>query len=283
MSSIYDPEIITVEASDGYPLSCRTWNLSDVTAPVILCLHGIQSHSGWYEASSYRLAKAGYRVVFPDRRGSGLNTDARGDMCSYHQLIEDVMAVLTYLSCPMRVILLAISWGAKPAALLVFNSHPWLERCVYITPGWCPKVTMGLADKSSVAKGLLYHEGNRQVPIPIPGAEYFTHRADKQEYINTDPGTLHTCSARFFYETRKMDAAVRGRKSMCEVPALLLLARSDRIIDNEKTRRFFNSRFSNPLSRIIEYFGCEHTLEFDQPGLQFADDIIMWLRSDYVP
>src|SRR5690606_11137268 len=43
----------------------------------IVGVHGIQSHSGWYEWSSSRLAAAGYDVRFLDRRGSGLNEHER--------------------------------------------------------------------------------------------------------------------------------------------------------------------------------------------------------------
>ena len=45
----------------------------------IVALHGIQSHSGWYTWSSRKLAEAGFAVHFTDRRGSGLNWQARGN------------------------------------------------------------------------------------------------------------------------------------------------------------------------------------------------------------
>ena len=44
----------------------------------VVALHGIQSHSGWYEYSSGRMCEAGFEVRFLDRRGSGENTEDRG-------------------------------------------------------------------------------------------------------------------------------------------------------------------------------------------------------------
>ncbi len=61
----------------------------------VVCIHGIQSHGGWYEYSCRRLAEAGFEVFFLDRRGSGLNAQARGDAPNFRRrLIEDVAEFL---------------------------------------------------------------------------------------------------------------------------------------------------------------------------------------------
>ncbi len=277
-NNLIESEVISIAASDGYPLACRVWNKSAYDRPMILCLHGIQSHSGWYESSSARFASAGYRVVFPDRRGSGMNEDQRGDMLSYSMLSDDIRSVLTYFSCPMRVILLAISWGAKPAAWIAFNDYPWLEKCIFITPGWFPQVDMGFGDKSKVAKSLFYNQGDDMIPIPIPGSDYFTKSPQWRKFIDNDPTTLHTCTARFFYETRKLDAAWQAKYNRFDKPSLLMLAEDDRIIYNDKAEQFFKAHFPHHTSKKVMYSGCEHTLEFDQTDLRFVDDIIQWLR-----
>src|SRR5262249_38975098 len=56
----------------------------------VVALHGIQSHAGWYEYSCTRLAQAGFIVSFLDRRGSGMNQQARGDTPSFGRLLDDV-------------------------------------------------------------------------------------------------------------------------------------------------------------------------------------------------
>jgi pimeloyl-ACP methyl ester carboxylesterase len=178
----------------------------------------------------------------------------------------------------MRVVLIAISWGAKLGAWLAFNDFPWLERCIFITPGWFPLVDMGFADKYLVAKNLFYNQGDGLVPVPIPGSDYFTKSSNWQRFIDNDTDTLRTCTARFFYESRKLDATWKSKKNFCVKPSLLLLASDDRIISNRVTGQFFSARFTNPASCNMEYAGCEHTLEFDQPDLKFVDDILNWLR-----
>ena len=51
-------------------------------------MHGIQSHAGWYEHSCRRLSEVGFAVSFLDRRGSGQNTEGRGDTPSFRRLLD---------------------------------------------------------------------------------------------------------------------------------------------------------------------------------------------------
>ena len=60
------------------------------------------------------------------------------------------------------------------------------------------------------------------------------------------------------------------------MPVLLLLAEQDRIIDNERTRRFVE-RFASSDEETIEYPGAHHTLEFEPEPERFIDDVIGWL------
>ena len=73
-------------ASDGYRCHYRRYVPPESGPAVrahVVCIHGIQSHSGWYEYSCSRLRQAGYLVSFLDRRGAGLNDQDRGDTPNY--------------------------------------------------------------------------------------------------------------------------------------------------------------------------------------------------------
>lgn len=83
---------------------------------IIVALHGIQSHSGWYTWSSEKLAAAGYDVYFADRRGSGLNGLQRGHADHGQRLLSDVRQLIqlaqhehTDTSLPLT--LMSVSWG----------------------------------------------------------------------------------------------------------------------------------------------------------------------------
>src|SRR5438093_9066130 len=81
-------------ASDHYLCHYRRYDPTSPAKADLVFLHGIQSHGGWYEYSCGKLRDAGYAVWFLDRRGSGMNTVARGDTPSYGRLLDDVAEFL---------------------------------------------------------------------------------------------------------------------------------------------------------------------------------------------
>src|SRR5436190_24333974 len=80
----------TFRHSDRYECQYRHYAPAGPPRADVVCLHGIQSHGGWYEHSCNRLRAAGFAVWFLDRRGSGLNHEARGDAPSFGRLVDDV-------------------------------------------------------------------------------------------------------------------------------------------------------------------------------------------------
>ena len=66
-------------AGDGYRWQYRRYDPDGTPRARVVCLHGIQSHGGWYGHSCERLRQAGFGVSFLDHRGSGLNEQDRGD------------------------------------------------------------------------------------------------------------------------------------------------------------------------------------------------------------
>ena len=60
------------------------------------------------------------------------------------------------------------------------------------------------------------------------------------------------------------------------VPTLLLLAGTDRVIDNGRTRKLVG-RFPGRDVRVIDYPGAGHTLEFEPTGHPWAADVMTWL------
>ena len=114
MNTELTPRIDYFSAADGYRISVRVWDIARPVARVV-CLHGIISHAGWYSQSCRKLAEAGYEVHFMDRRGSGLNAAARGDVDHYETWLQDTEIYLGQLTATLPRILLGISWGGKLA------------------------------------------------------------------------------------------------------------------------------------------------------------------------
>lgn len=264
----------THTASDGYRWHYRRYAPPGTPRADVVCIHGIQSHAGWYEGSCSRLADAGYDVSFLDRRGSGANPEARGDAPGFRRLLDDIAEFLTARRAAGRpTVLLAISWGGKLAAALG-RRHPGLvDALALLCPGFCPKVGLPLGRRLAVAAVRLATP-RRPFDIPLTEPELFTATPEAVQFIRNDALSLRQATARFLVESARLDAYLRWFPPRPTGPVLLMLGGRDRIIDNARTREFV-SRLSSG-AEVIEYPDAHHTLEFE-PGSPFVADLLAWL------
>jgi alpha-beta hydrolase superfamily lysophospholipase len=269
--------IETHTAGDGYRWHFRRYVPQSSPRGHVVCLHGIQSHGGWYEHSSTRLAQAGYLVSFLDRRGSGLNQEARGDAPNFRRLIDDVAELLQHerAAQPKPVVLIGISWGGKLAVALQ-KRHPGLvDGVALICPGFFPQIRPGLGQRMRILWSRLTSPG-RLFPIPLNDPVLFTANPKWQQFLRDDPLALHQATARLLIESVRLDGYLRWLPGQVTVPVLLLLAGRDRIIRNDATRRFVEG-FAGTDKQIIEYPDAHHTLEFEPDPERFINDLRAWL------
>ncbi|MCS7168803.1 MAG: alpha/beta fold hydrolase [Gemmatales bacterium] len=278
-------------ASDGYEGYYRLWTPAGPPRANLVCVHGIQSHSGWYEYSSAKFCEAGYVVWYPDRRGSGRNWQQRGDCPSYGRLLADVAEFIRAVragiftarlpgqgpGAGLPVVVLAGSWGAK-LALACCRAFPgYADALILWSPGFFPQVKLSWRSRIRVFLARLL-EPTRQFPIPLNDPELFTANPERIRFIREDELSLRQATARFLVESRRLDWYLRGTPQYITCPVLLLLAGKDRIIDNDKTRRFFQ-RWASAHKTIIEYPQAHHTLEFEDDPDFFIRDILAWLEG----
>jgi alpha-beta hydrolase superfamily lysophospholipase len=278
------PAVFTIEehtAGDGYRWRYRRYSACGRPRAEVVCLHGIQSHAGWYEHSCAELARAGFEVFFLDRRGSGMNERDRGDAPGFRRLLDDIAEFLRRKQPDVPVFLLAISWGGK-LALALQRRHPGLARgLILLCPGICPKIRPSLGQRLRILAARLFRPG-RRFPIPLDDPKLFTATPRWLEFLRHDPLSLRRASARFLIESARLDGYLRFCRKYVTVPVLLLLAERDRIIDNARTRRFA-ARLATTDQEIIEYPGACHTLEFEPEPARFIEDLKRWLEEKIRP
>lgn len=262
-------------ASDGYPLRYRRFDPAGMPKGHVVCIHGIQSHGGWYTHSCDRLRQAGYTVTFLDRRGSGLNVQDRGDTPGFRRLLEDLAEFLRTGVKNTKPFLVCISWGGKLGAALQ-RYHPGLVAgLALVAPGFCPRIKTRIGDKIRIGWSRLV-KPRRYFDIPLNDPELFTAVPRWREFVRDDPLALRQATARFLVESVRLDGYLHVVPKHVTAPVLLLLAGQDRIIDNVATRRFVE-RFAAKDKEIIEYPSGHHTLEFEPDPEPFINDLIRWL------
>ena len=281
-----EPAIREFTASDGCRIRFRHWPAIEPRG-IVIALHGIQSHSGWYKYSSRRMAEAGFDVWFMDRRGSGRNGFQRGHAIHAMRLINDVRA-LTQLArhehrqrseTALPVTLMGISWGGKLAAAAAGMFHAEFDQLALLYPGLVPRIrpTWWQTIKLNFARD--FEILRRDIPIPLRDPALFTNSPEWQHFIADDPLALHTVTSSFLNAGRELDRVIRTHRKHITHPTLLMLAGQDQIIDNARTWSLV-SRL--PVGRLTKLTcdNASHTLEFEPDRERIFSDLIQWLDRE---
>ena len=276
-------EIASFVTSGGYKLHYRHFQPVGMSKGTIVFIHGIQSHGGWYETSCKKFAQAGYRVLFLDRRGSGLNEVSRGDSPSFRTLLDDLKEFLQYqrkeIAGATPLILGAISWGGKIAFGLEIRMASLVDGFILLAPGFCPKVHPTRKERFFIALGSLFSP-RRLFNIPLNDPELFTSNPAAQKFLKEDPLALRKATARFLLDSVRLDFYLRIFRTKISKPILLLIAGQDKIIDNEKTIAFVK-RFASGSLTVKKYPEAHHTFEFEPEPQKHIEEIEEWLQAQF--
>lgn len=278
-----DPTLRQLSTSDNHHLHFRHWKAEGAPRGLIVALHGIQSHSGWYTWSSGQLAAAGFDVYFADRRGSGLNGRQRGHADHGLRLLNDVRQLIRvarrqHQDPELPLTLLAVSWGGKIAAALAATWPEEVDRLALLYPGLTPRLqpTRSQTRKLNLARRLDLRF--KSVDIPLTDPRLFTSVAEHQQFIEEDPLALHRVTSGFLNSGRDLDTIIRTQPDRIVQPVLLMQAGRDQIIDNTATGQLL-ARFGSQRQTVVRYPDAQHTLEFEPDREQFVNDLVDWLQS----
>ncbi|MCH2213283.1 MAG: lysophospholipase [Fuerstiella sp.] len=277
------PTIRQLTASDGRRVHFRHWNAGKKCRGVVVALHGIQSHSGWFTWSSEQLATAGYDVYFADRRGSGLNGFHRGHADHGLRLINDVLQLIRlsrqeHEDSMVPLTLMGISWGGKIAAALAAVRPQEIDNLILLYPGLIPLLQPTQIQNVKLKLARRFDVRFRGIDIPLTDPKLFTAAPKHQEFITEDPLALHRVTSGFLNSGRDLDRITRQNCERIVHPTLLMLAGRDQIIDNHATCRLV-AQFGSHHQTTIRYPTAQHTLEFEPNRGQFVGNLIDWLES----
>ncbi len=273
------PEIKEIVAADGVTLRYHEWN-PKTPLGVVIGIHGIRSHGAWYDGSCAYLRGKGYRVIFPDRRGSGLNKNETKSEVPYQRWIEDLEYFFRFAGRDLPgkpVHLLGISWGGRLAAAVAAAGRVQLKSVILSSPGLVSLRDYTLWTKFAIACALLL-KSDRRFVIPLEDPALFTDDPDEQNYIEEDAFGLRRVTARFLLENRKLEQYARAEFSGIRIPMLLLLAGRDQIVDNNAVKQLYDSCASGDKVMKV-YEKARHTLEFDSCRDEYYTDLVRWLEA----
>jgi alpha-beta hydrolase superfamily lysophospholipase len=274
------PEVRRSAVEGGAALCHREWDPKDPKGTVV-CVHGIRSHSAWYLDSCAHLARKGYRVIFPDRRGSGLNREeGKGGGVSVGRWVADIEQFIARAARELPgkpVHLLGISWGGRLAAVVAAAGRVPVRSVVFSTPGIVSLRDCGFLTKIGVAAALLTGSA-REFAVPLDDPALFTDDPDERNYIEGDQFGVRRVRARFLFESRRLERLAKRSFRALNVPVLLMLAGRDEIVDNAGVKKLFEKCPS--ADRVLKvYPEARHTLEFDSCREEYFNDLAAWFDA----
>ena len=269
----------TIKAADGVELALSIHpGLED--GPVVLILHGLFSHQGWYREIAQKLSERGINACLMDRRGCGRSMGTRGHMDSWRTPIDDVVSALKSLKqrfpgCSTGLV--GISLGGV-ISLATSILHPTLvDRQVLFCPGLASTVKVSFRRRLRLLRRALTQP---KKPYDLPfGIDELTDRPEWRAILQADPLRTRAVSARFLVEMFRMQRFVATNMQKLRCPVFCMLAGEDAIIDNARVSRILNR--GRPAGVTIETFeGSHHVLHASIPGEQLAARISAWMLGE---
>lgn len=267
-------------AGDGVRLHFLHWPAGDgpVRGSVVL-LHGIAGHAAWFAGVSEHLAAAGLPVYALDRRGSGRSEGGRGHLDRFEDALTDLQSALDRAAAEQPGLprfLIASSWAAKLAVIHAAHSATCLTGLVLLEPVFVTRANLSLLRRLAVAAGHLVAPRWR-LPLPV-SPEMATPNREHVSRLRDDPLRLRSATARFYWETGRMDRLRTRLAPALRLPLLVLQGDADPIADLSATHRWL-ARVTSPDKTVILYSGAGHALDFEPDPRQFRADLLQWLLA----
>ncbi|MGZ5440796.1 MAG: alpha/beta fold hydrolase [Thermoanaerobaculia bacterium] len=244
---------------DGYRLQYRSWQTGQ-SDTLVVTLHGILTHSGWFGEVGDDLLARGIHTIGHDRRGSGLNDEARGDVSGPEQLVGDLAALIaTQRARYSRIVLLGWCLGSCIALHHLLQNEDGGEGLILMSPDIFEchldeKVRATFSDPKWDTRVM----PRLRVPINV---EIYTTSHYLETFIKRDALKLKEFTPRFLRASMRLKEDLETHFAAFTKPSLLLLAGRDQIIDNEKTRALY-AHIGSASPEIVE-LDSDHGLMFD--------------------
>ena len=108
MEATYQPKTSTFINRKGQHIFYRNWVPAGKPKGIVLIVHGLNSHSGYYQEFAAQLKENGFEVYAIDLAGRGRSEGERYYIADYHDVFADIDLLMNIASstCPSKPIFL---------------------------------------------------------------------------------------------------------------------------------------------------------------------------------
>lgn len=266
-----------IAAADGTSLYVSDYllPLADARGGIVI-MHGLGEHSGRYRQLAHRLNQAGWSVRCYDHRGHGRSEGAPGDVPNGLPMLQDAQIVIEDFSSRTGYVpfLLGHSMGGLFAAHFALAARAPLRGLILSSPALALALTRPqqvlFKAMRALAPGMALPNGLR--------SQFLSHDARVVAAYNADPLVHHKISTRLLGSMLKSIDYCHAHAAALNLPALLLVAGDDRLVDAEGSKRFCALLPAGRATMSV-YPELYHEIFNETDSQRPFDDLAAWLRA----
>ena len=263
---------------DGTKIFIRDWfnEDGDKNKPCVVIMHGLAEHSGRYEHVAAFFNSCGFSVRTFDHRGHGQSDGARGDCPDSMTIVHDAETIIRDFAqhCQHRPILFGHSMGGLFAARIALAARVPLRGLVLSSPALALRLTRLQRLLIKIMSVIAPHVA---MSPPFDPATLSHQLATVVAYLS-DPLVHRKITASLGNSMLSAIDFVKTHASKLAVPALLLVAEDDEIVDPRGSHAFFEA-LPDKLGTAHFYADYYHEV-FNEVGADSVfDDLNSWLAK----
>jgi alpha-beta hydrolase superfamily lysophospholipase len=265
-----------ISAADGTMLYVTDYLLpaSQARGSAVL-MHGLGEHSGRYRQLAGFFNECGVSVRCYDHRGHGRSQGNRGDVINGDPLVQDAQIILDDFSTRFAEppFLFGHSMGGLFAARFALTRLSPLRGLILSSPALALDLSTIQLKMLKVLHAIAPSLG---VPNGLSPA-FLSHDSKVAAAYKADPLVHRKISARLL---RSMLSAIdycHSHAGSLEIPALMLVAGDDRLVNAEGSKRFF-AHLPEGLGQLHVYDGMYHEIFNEIDAQRPFADLRAWLE-----
>lgn len=267
--------------ADGCKLFLRSWKAE--SRDVLLLLHGLGAHSGWFIDMGNSLAASGLAIYAVDHRGFGRSEGLPGHVERGTNYIDDLVTVIEEIrrrhageNAPARLFILGHSMGAIFATHLAALHSNLLDGVLFLNPWVQDSAKVPLSMTLGIFGGGLLH--SRRTWRTPGNTAVMTTNPEAVAMLTADPYWRRDLTANFLLEIFRLRLQVLKLAPRITLPALVMQAEQDRSVVLAASRKLYEA-LGSPDKSWRTYPGYAHDSELEADRTQLDRDIVAWIRE----
>lgn len=279
----------TLTRPDGTTLFFRFWRQPDAKAPVLVLLHGLGAHTGWFIDMGDALNERGLSVYAVDHRGFGRSGGPRGHVRRGDVFIEDIESFLDDVQrrqpdAPLFILghsmggIFAVTVAARDAT----SQRKRLAGMILLNPWIADTTKASLAAMLTVL--LAGPFGSRRVPPGLDSRDTskMSSNPEAERMLREDPLWVRARTASFYYQVAlRLKGQVLRQARQVRAPALVLQAGADRSVVPTASHKCYLA-LGSPDKQWKLLPGMEHDSELEPNRDELDDEIAGWIARHMV-